>query len=152
MLQYIFFWRGRFNTPVRFSSLRSRFSHFISGQVVKPLAPFIAASAVTFYLVNQMQDFGVRCMYQLSTSVRSRCSPHPSGDLCQGPKEPICSSDREGGRVTSLAYPPTVPQVDSRRPSTHHLNVQEILHRVESPDSLLYSVQAKSESRYCLVI
>ncbi|KIK79424.1 hypothetical protein PAXRUDRAFT_161335 [Paxillus rubicundulus Ve08.2h10] len=28
--------------------------------VLKPMAPFIAASAVTFYLVSQMQDMGVR--------------------------------------------------------------------------------------------
>ncbi|KIJ66639.1 hypothetical protein HYDPIDRAFT_109753 [Hydnomerulius pinastri MD-312] len=28
--------------------------------VLKPMAPFIAASAVTFYLVSKMQDMGVR--------------------------------------------------------------------------------------------
>ncbi|KAG8216390.1 hypothetical protein J3R82DRAFT_6494, partial [Butyriboletus roseoflavus] len=28
--------------------------------VVRPLAPFIAASGITFYLVNKMQDLGVR--------------------------------------------------------------------------------------------
>ncbi|KAN0085771.1 ATP synthase j chain domain containing protein [Tylopilus felleus] len=43
MLQYIFFWRGRFNTPV-----------------IRPMAPFLAASAITFYLVGQMQELGVR--------------------------------------------------------------------------------------------
>lgn len=30
-------------------------------QIAKPMWPFIAASAVTYYLVAQMQDMGVRC-------------------------------------------------------------------------------------------
>ncbi|KAH7886318.1 ATPase, F0 complex, subunit J [Phlebopus sp. FC_14] len=28
--------------------------------VLKPMAPFLAASAITFYLVSTMQDLGVR--------------------------------------------------------------------------------------------
>lgn len=100
MLQYIFFWRGRFNTPVRpschscppITADTAVFSYllaclltagprlvlaFVGGhellgatcrplsprQVLRPLAPFIAASTVTFYLVNQMQDLAVRCTY-----------------------------------------------------------------------------------------
>ena len=30
-------------------------------QVAKPMAPFIAASALTFYLVGSLQDMGVKC-------------------------------------------------------------------------------------------
>lgn len=35
-------------------------------QVAKPMAPFIAASALTFYLVGSLQDMGVKCMFSPS--------------------------------------------------------------------------------------
>ncbi|OAX38116.1 hypothetical protein K503DRAFT_800695 [Rhizopogon vinicolor AM-OR11-026] len=39
------------------------FSVFASGpllHVLRPMAPFLAASAITFYLASKMQDMGVR--------------------------------------------------------------------------------------------
>ena len=49
--------------PVKQTFLGSRTLGRSPRQVLRPLAPFIAASTITFYLVNQMQDLGVRCTY-----------------------------------------------------------------------------------------
>ncbi|KAG2351475.1 hypothetical protein BDR07DRAFT_1098122 [Suillus spraguei] len=39
-----------------------------STPVLRPMAPFLAASVVTFYLVSKMQEMGVRCtLYAFST-------------------------------------------------------------------------------------
>jgi len=34
-------------------------------QVLRPMAPFLLASTITFYLVSKMQDMGVHCMLHL---------------------------------------------------------------------------------------
>ena len=66
------------------------------------MAPFLAASAITFYLVGQMQELGVRCTsYQ--PIFHSQDSRPLSGNLREGPKEPIRCSNCEGGGVTPLA-------------------------------------------------
>lgn len=86
------------------------FSHASPRQVMKPLAPFMAASAVTFYLVNQMQDLGVRCTSHhlpLLTSVLTLTQRKPMLRT-QRTRTPPRSRGKQSHTISVLVAQPTL--------------------------------------------
>jgi hypothetical protein len=58
-------------------------------QVLRPMAPFLAASTITFYLVSKMQDMGVRCTLHFLFYFNIALNRRYSGDVCQGSQKSI---------------------------------------------------------------